>query len=591
MNTVVNSLVLRANLPLCVFLCMLMSVQAEAVEPVSPIDPAVIGRNLEESGAPSLPAEEDRKALIEQLQVEQEDRGQGENQVTSGLQFVLNGVKVQGNSVLKNEDIISLVQPYIEKPADVQLLQQIASKITQLYAQQGYVTSRCVIPPQKAVDGVVLLKMEENRLGRIVLKGKNSYRYNPNLFTRYLHDLPGQVIHIETLNERLRQLAKLPVTRVTPSLQAARQGVSNLVLEITDREDEYSLTLDNQGSKFTGVHRLSFSANIGNFTGNGDPLALRMLVSAKDSKLINSLSADYVRPMGEKAGRLRSQLDFSSYQLDEDEIGPGSNILYNGNSSSLRVMYEEPFFLNTGNYWWTTGFEHRRVEAATVSNNNNPLYKAGEKIVDGEDLLSVLLLSARIDYNDNWIKNYRARNVASIQLKHGLEGFLGSMTQEDIDHKTANLLDPGAIKWSGPIGNVDNMDPDFSKLYLKYGRQQLLPDEWVLLLNTAIEYTDSERVPDSYKFVGAGGGTNGYSASLGVSHSLGSPHWQASLSYNTVTARNVVADSWTSTDADTFIFTVGYLSKKWSAYYTALSNEESFDTIDEKHRFYLSLKW
>ena len=81
--------------PLCVCLIGMIIQVAEAAEPAPPpVSAGVIDRNLEESGAPKPTAEEKRKALIEQLQVEQQAKGQGESQVPEGVQFILNGIKV-----------------------------------------------------------------------------------------------------------------------------------------------------------------------------------------------------------------------------------------------------------------------------------------------------------------------------------------------------------------------------------------------------------------------------------------------------------------------------------------------------------------
>ncbi len=562
-----------------------------APEPAPPpVTSGDIERNLMDAGAGALPEEDSPKALIEDLKVEQTAKGHGESQLPESVQFVLKGINIKGNTVLKQNDIVSIVQPFIDQPANAYSLQQIANEITGLYASKGYVTSRCIIPPQKAVAGVVVLKMEENRLGRIILTGKNSYRYEPGLFTRYLHDLQGQVIHQDTLNARLIQLARLPVTRVTPRLQAETKSVTNLVLDIKDSEDEYSLGFDNQGGEFFGTNRMTLNARYSNYTGHGDPLAIRVLLSMDEVKFLNSTSFDYVRPVGEEAGRIRTYLEKTQYQLDTVATGI-SDKLYNGKSTTLKVGYEEPFLLEQGDYWWHLGLEHKRVSSATMSNEDNAFYEAGEDIVDGKDVLTVLRLGVHSESFDHAISNWIGRNVMSLEVKYSLEGFLGSMTQEDIDHKIENLQDPSVIKFVGPIGDVEGLDPAFTKLYFNYTRQQSLPYSLMMFFNTAIEYTGSKKTPESYKFVGAGGGTNGYNASLGVAHNFGWPQFQTALSYNVASARSYQNNSWLTNDADTFMMTLSYNSKKWSAYYTVLSDAEDFDTVDKEHRLYISRRW
>ena len=108
-----------------------------------------------------------------------------------------------------------------------------------------------------------------------------------------------------------------------------------------------------------------------------------------------------------------------------------------------------------------------------------------------------------------------AINSFSVKLIHSVEGFMGGMTQEDINRKLENNNN-NVEPVRGPIGDVTGMDASFTKLYLSYGRVQMLPKDFRLQLSVSGEFTDSKKVPADYKFAAADGGVKGYFASLAI---------------------------------------------------------------------------
>jgi len=169
----------------------------------------------------------DQKAsVIENVKVDKSAQPTGDSELEQGTQFRLNGIQLQGNTVMDKEDIISLVQPYVGTMMTSADLKTIAAKITQLFVEQGYATTKCIIPAQQVNNGVVVLEVVEDKLGKIQLSGAETYLYDVRLFLAQLHDLQGKVIHLPTLNSRLRYLSQLPATRVQPTLVKQSEGIT-----------------------------------------------------------------------------------------------------------------------------------------------------------------------------------------------------------------------------------------------------------------------------------------------------------------------------------------------------------------------------
>ena len=157
-------------------------------------------------------------SVVEQVQVDQSALGTSQSEVSEAFTFLLSGVRVTGNTILQNEDIVTAVQEFVDQEVTSRELNIITERINFLYFQQGYETTSVIIPEQQITDGVVTVQIIENRLGEILLAGAQGYRYETRLFLAQLYDLQNQIIHVPTLNERLRILSRLPGTKVTPRL-------------------------------------------------------------------------------------------------------------------------------------------------------------------------------------------------------------------------------------------------------------------------------------------------------------------------------------------------------------------------------------
>ena len=460
-------------------------------------------------------AGDEKRSVIENVKVDKSAQPSGDSQMDRGAEFRLNGIQVQGNTVMGKEHIVSIVQPYVGTMMTSAELKAITAKITQLFVDQGYATTKCIIPAQQVSNGVVVLKVVEGKLGQIQLSGAETYLYDVRLFLAQLHDLQGKVIHLPTLNNRLRLLSQLPATRVQPTLVQQAEGVTDLVLKLTDLEDQFSLSVNNSGSRFTGKNRISSSAVFNNVTGNSDVLTMALTTSLNNVKYLGSMSFNYQRPVGGSGGKLGVGYSNLYYRMDPAAVG-FDQVRYEGGTHSLGLRYEQPLWLedeasSQKSYSWSAGFERKTAQAKTIYNTSFD-QPAGFAYVDSEDRLMVGDITLQTE-QFTLLKGFKGRSFASVSLKHAFEGFFGSTTQEDIDRKLENIAN-NVEPITGPIGNVTGMNPNFWKLYVDVSRAQALPNSFTAQFNFHGEFTPSKKLPQAYQFADADGGASGYS--LGV---------------------------------------------------------------------------
>jgi len=351
------------------------------------------------------------------------------------------------------------------------------------------------------------------------------------MFNKYFHDILGKIININVLNKRVQALQRLPLTHIKPVLKKSSLSTTDLVLLISDVKDVTSLTLANGGSRFTSKNTIMLNSQMNNLSGNGDMLSLNVTSATTNPKYLNSLQLGYVLPVGEVGGRLNASYTKLSYRLDPNAVGltTSAYIRYRGGADNVSVGYEQPLQITKGDIWWGLGIERKNVSAQTVYNQTFGKFNAGSLYVDSRDKTFVVSAKIRGSKLDEWIPKHRALSSFSLELRHAVEGVMGSMTSEDISRKitnVANLVEP----ITGPIGNVVGMDPRFWKLYIDLSRDQFLGWDTRFKILGHMEITKSKKLPSSYNFIGADNGASGYHVDMSFIHSL-NPKAVVSLGY------------------------------------------------------------
>lgn len=73
-------------------------------------------------------------------------------------------IAVVGSTILTQEQITTITQPFEGRSITLKELQTVADSITQLYLNRGYLTSRAIITEQTITDGIVKIQVIEGSL-------------------------------------------------------------------------------------------------------------------------------------------------------------------------------------------------------------------------------------------------------------------------------------------------------------------------------------------------------------------------------------------------------------------------------------------
>ena len=85
--------------------------------------------------------------------------------------FQVNEYLVRGNTMLPADDIENSVDPYLGPGRSMDDVHNARDALQKLYQSKGYQSVVVEIPPQQVKNGIILLQVVENSIGRVRVEG------------------------------------------------------------------------------------------------------------------------------------------------------------------------------------------------------------------------------------------------------------------------------------------------------------------------------------------------------------------------------------------------------------------------------------
>lgn len=191
----------------------------------------------------------------------------------SGVTVEITRIEVLGSTAYDAETLAEITAPFENRPLTLEELQSVADQVTQLYLNDGYITSRAVLVDQEIVNGVVQIQVIEGVLAEITIEGTE------RLSRDYLEDrirLGAKVpLRTDQLEDQLRLLRVDPlIANIEASLRASdKVGQSVLGVRIVEAPNIVgSIGSDNYSPESVGGQRTRAAVSYNNLMGNGESL-------------------------------------------------------------------------------------------------------------------------------------------------------------------------------------------------------------------------------------------------------------------------------------------------------------------------------
>ena len=258
-------------------------------------------------------------------------------------QIPVQRVLILGSTILTPEEINPLVGPLEGRLVTLSELRQLANKITEIYLERGYVTSRAILPAQTISEGVVRIEVIEGILTEIQIEGTKRLR-NSYIESRIRLGV-GQPLDTARLENQLRLLRANPLfENIEASLRASETpGESILIVRVTETNPfEFSINSDNYSPPTVGSERVGSTLFHRNLTGRGD----FFVASYNTTRLFDDESDvfDFIYnlPINAMNGTLQARAAPNSNRIGQEF----EDLDISGTTDVYEFSYRQPIFRN-----------------------------------------------------------------------------------------------------------------------------------------------------------------------------------------------------------------------------------------------------
>jgi hemolysin activation/secretion protein len=334
-----------------------------------------------------------------------------EAQVPEGDKVAVKKIEVIGATFISAKKISKITKPYENKDLSMRSMQEIANKITDLYRQSGYITSRAILPPQKVEGGVLKIEVVEGRMGTIQVQG-NKY-FSSALIKRKIDLKPGQAFDYAKLQDNLSLINQYPDRKVQTVLKPSEtQGATDLILNVKDTLPVHiGGSYDNYGSRYLRRSRYEGYVTDNNLLGFDDIMTVMYQV-AEGQDTYSLTSVRYLVPVTNN-----TQIGFAASK-NELELGKEfEDIDARGKSSSYSLFMTNALLRND-----TTDV------SLTSSMDYKDVYNFASGIETSRDRLRVGRLALKLDKTDD----FNGRTIINNEISQGVPSRWGALEENDI---------------------------------------------------------------------------------------------------------------------------------------------------------------
>lgn len=255
----------------------------------------------------------------------------------SGVTFELREVRINNSELLPMAQIRELIAGYEGRTVTFGDINKLVNAINELYAGEGLVNARALVPPQQIQNGVLRLQLVEGRLGKVIIANEH-YTRDPVV----LWGLPvetGEIVDVRTLRPALTRINRTANFSLRAALAAGEEsGETDIRLTINEQPRLIGQVFaDNAGSESTGEERLGASLVVNGPLRIDDRLTL-FAVGSEGS--VNGLFS-YDAPVNRWGGRLGVRFSQGDIEIVK---GPFEALNVTGDSREIALRWDQPWY-------------------------------------------------------------------------------------------------------------------------------------------------------------------------------------------------------------------------------------------------------
>ncbi|GHU28597.1 hypothetical protein FACS189497_04460 [Betaproteobacteria bacterium] len=224
--------------------------------------------------------------------------------------FAIRQIVLKGNTLFPERDFEPILAPFRGLPLGLRRINLLMRRLTALYLERGYFTTRCYLGEQNLSEGVLSIDIVEGRFE--ALRYQNGAP--PPGVRMAFPSAAGDILRLQDLEQGIEQLNRLRRNRATLTVSPG-EATGGSIIDIKNDEADaryYSFGLDNGGQRSTGETRLRAGAEVNNLLSLEESLGLSYTGTERTNAILFATSvplgyqtltynfsySDYMMPLG-----------------------------------------------------------------------------------------------------------------------------------------------------------------------------------------------------------------------------------------------------------------------------------------------------
>ncbi|MDR3446868.1 MAG: ShlB/FhaC/HecB family hemolysin secretion/activation protein [Dyella sp.] len=272
--------------------------------------------------------------------------------------FDVNEYLVRGNHLLDSLEIETAVEPYLGSGRSLDDVHAARDALQKVYQAKGYQSVVVELPPQQVKDGVLLLQVVENSIGRVRVEGAKYH--SPEAIRDAVPALAeGSVPNFTQAQAQLAQVNAQPGQQVVPVLKpGALPQTMDVTLKVNDTYPLHaSVEVNNDHSADTPELRTIANVRYDNLWQAGHSISATYIVAPQDRHAAEVYALSYLAPLNADWSLVGSGYKSNS---NANTLG-GTTVLGKGNSETLQASRSLPL-LGSYSQSLSFGISHKHFD-------------------------------------------------------------------------------------------------------------------------------------------------------------------------------------------------------------------------------------
>lgn len=220
------------------------------------------------------------------------------------IRFPIEGYVVEGNTLLKSEEIVKVLQPFTGPTSSFETIQSAISTLETFYAESGFGAVKALLPEQDLEDGRVRLRVIEARIGHVMVSG-NQYFSESNVRASLPALREGEAPNLRQADAQLRVANENSAKQTNLVLRrGAKEGEVDALVRVADDDPlRMAVSLDNTGTpasdgKYTtGRYRMGLIMQHSNLFDRDHSISMQYLTSPDHLDKVTIFGVGYRIPL------------------------------------------------------------------------------------------------------------------------------------------------------------------------------------------------------------------------------------------------------------------------------------------------------